>query len=212
MDGGAIATRSLTSTGQPAPRGSSLASTPLLRWADRRGIGFNTPEAWIATLLAHPYATEFAVGASAVPSRLAVAGGGPAALRGRAPPSPFSGGGGKARGVIERRVRSNGEVVCRYGGAISRGGTGHARGPRHDLRRPQLGHGADQTLCAYGHVIGELEDSPQLPAEEAIARRPPHPGEPTWRTHRPIPPLAVEAVIDAVGRRPDLDSNQGPTP
>ena len=32
----------------------------------------------------------------------------------------------------------------------------------------QLGHGAELTLRTYGHVIEELEDSPQLPAEEAI--------------------------------------------
>jgi integrase len=32
----------------------------------------------------------------------------------------------------------------------------------------QLGHGAELTLRTYGHVIAELEDSPQLPAEEAI--------------------------------------------
>jgi integrase len=34
----------------------------------------------------------------------------------------------------------------------------------------QLGHGAELTLRTYGHVIEELEDSPQLPAEEAIVR------------------------------------------
>jgi integrase len=32
----------------------------------------------------------------------------------------------------------------------------------------QLGHGAELTLRTYGHVIEELEDSPQLPAEDAI--------------------------------------------
>jgi integrase len=32
----------------------------------------------------------------------------------------------------------------------------------------QLGHGAELTLRTYGHVIEELVDSPQLPAEEAI--------------------------------------------
>jgi hypothetical protein len=32
----------------------------------------------------------------------------------------------------------------------------------------QLGHGAELTLRTYGHVIEELEDSPQLSAEEAI--------------------------------------------
>ena len=34
----------------------------------------------------------------------------------------------------------------------------------------QLGHGAELTLRTYGHVIEELEDSPQLPAEESIRR------------------------------------------
>jgi integrase len=32
----------------------------------------------------------------------------------------------------------------------------------------QLGHGAELTLRTYGHVIEELEDSPQLSTEEAI--------------------------------------------
>jgi hypothetical protein len=32
----------------------------------------------------------------------------------------------------------------------------------------QLGHRAELTLRTYGHMIEELEDSPQLPAEEAI--------------------------------------------
>jgi hypothetical protein len=32
----------------------------------------------------------------------------------------------------------------------------------------QLGHGAELTLRTYGHVIEELEDAPQLSAEEAI--------------------------------------------
>jgi integrase len=32
----------------------------------------------------------------------------------------------------------------------------------------QFGHGAELTLRTYGHVIEELEDAPQLPAEEAI--------------------------------------------
>ena len=32
----------------------------------------------------------------------------------------------------------------------------------------QLGHGADLTMGTYGHVIDELEDAPQLPAEDAI--------------------------------------------
>jgi site-specific recombinase XerD len=34
----------------------------------------------------------------------------------------------------------------------------------------QLGHGADLTLKTYGHVIDELEDEPNLSAEEAIRR------------------------------------------
>lgn len=34
----------------------------------------------------------------------------------------------------------------------------------------QLGHGAELTMRTYGHVIEELEDAPQLPAEEAIAQ------------------------------------------
>jgi integrase len=32
----------------------------------------------------------------------------------------------------------------------------------------QLGHGAQLTMSTYGHVIDELEDAPQLPAEDAI--------------------------------------------
>ncbi|MGH2955001.1 MAG: hypothetical protein ACRDK9_13485 [Solirubrobacterales bacterium] len=32
----------------------------------------------------------------------------------------------------------------------------------------QLGHGAGLTMRTYGHVIEELEDRPQLPAEDAI--------------------------------------------
>jgi len=32
----------------------------------------------------------------------------------------------------------------------------------------QLGHAAGLTLSAYGHVIDELDDSPQIPAEDAI--------------------------------------------
>jgi integrase len=32
----------------------------------------------------------------------------------------------------------------------------------------QLGHGAGLTLSTYGHVIDELDDSPQIPAEDAI--------------------------------------------
>jgi hypothetical protein len=32
----------------------------------------------------------------------------------------------------------------------------------------QLGHAAGLTLSTYGHVIDELDDSPQIPAEDAI--------------------------------------------
>ncbi len=32
----------------------------------------------------------------------------------------------------------------------------------------QLGHGAELTMRTYGHVIDELEDAPNLPAEDAI--------------------------------------------
>jgi hypothetical protein len=32
----------------------------------------------------------------------------------------------------------------------------------------QLGHDARLTLSTYGHVIDELDDSPQIPAEDAI--------------------------------------------
>ena len=75
----------------------------------------------------------------------------------------------------------------------------------------QLGHGADLTLRTYGHVIEELEGSPQLPAEEAIAR--------AWRT-RVNPPGTYGAPGDnggqgatrAVDGCPELDSNQRPTP
>jgi integrase len=34
----------------------------------------------------------------------------------------------------------------------------------------QLGHDASLTLTRYGHVIDELEDTPQIEAEAAIAR------------------------------------------
>ena len=75
----------------------------------------------------------------------------------------------------------------------------------------QLGHGADLTLRTYGHVIEELEDSPQLPAEEAIeqARRT-HVNPPG--THRSMVESPGERGFRALELRPDLDSNQGPTP
>lgn len=50
-----------------------------------------------------------------------------------------------------------------------------ARGPVGGLVARQLGHDARITLKTHGHVIDELEDAPQVPAEEAIlaARRQP---------------------------------------
>jgi integrase len=42
----------------------------------------------------------------------------------------------------------------------------------------QLGHGAQLTLDDYGYVLDELEDQPQIPAEDAIrAARQPQPRE-----------------------------------
>jgi hypothetical protein len=32
----------------------------------------------------------------------------------------------------------------------------------------QLGHGAEQTMRTYGHVIDELADAPHIDAEQAI--------------------------------------------
>jgi integrase len=75
----------------------------------------------------------------------------------------------------------------------------------------QLGHGADLTLRTYGHVIEELEDSPQLPAEEAsaIARRT-HVNPPG--THGAPDANGGAGANRAVVRCPELDSNQRPTP
>jgi integrase len=67
--------------------------------------------------------------------------------------------------------------------AVEAAGVGHAR--PYDLRHSfaslllhegrsviyaarQLGHGADMTMRTYGHVIEELEDAPQISAEDAI--------------------------------------------
>jgi hypothetical protein len=80
----------------------------------------------------------------------------------------------------------------------------------------QLGHGAELTLRTYGHVIEELEDSPRLPAKEAIRQ-----ARETMRLRRDLVRVlcailtargAVGDANGAVSRRPDLDSNQGPTP
>ena len=75
----------------------------------------------------------------------------------------------------------------------------------------QLGHGADLTLRTYGHVIEELEDSPQLPAEEAIARARCTQMNPRG-THGASDEIGEEAANRAVVRCPELDSNQRPTP
>jgi integrase len=79
----------------------------------------------------------------------------------------------------------------------------------------QLGHGAELTMRTYGHVIEELEDRPQLPAEDAIreAREALDGGE-----HVPVSylsPSAAEAAsaeVAANAERPEQDSNLRPTP
>jgi hypothetical protein len=80
----------------------------------------------------------------------------------------------------------------------------------------QLGHGAELTLRTYGHVIEELEDSPQLSAEEAIRR-----ARETLRLRRDLVRVlcallaarrAGTAANGSSSRRPELDSNQRPTP
>jgi integrase len=79
----------------------------------------------------------------------------------------------------------------------------------------QLGHGAELTLRTYGHVIEELEDSPQRPAEEAIrrAREQIAGGEMyPFCTRGRRNGEGPHAAIRGVEPRPDLDSNQGPTP
>ena len=60
-------------------------------------------------------------------------------------------------------------------------------------------------------MIEELEDSPQLSAEEAIERARRTQMNPPG-THGPAADSADEDGFRAVGPRPDLDSNQGPTP
>jgi integrase len=79
----------------------------------------------------------------------------------------------------------------------------------------QLGHGAELTLRTYGHVIEELEDSPQLPAEEAIRlarqelrERGVYPS----CTSRPEDGGAGADETRGVIECPELDSNQRPTP
>jgi hypothetical protein len=62
-----------------------------------------------------------------------------------------------------------------------------------------------------GWSVEELEDSPQLPAEEAIAiARRTHVNPPG--THEPVPRSGEETENGSGSRRPELDSNQRPTP
>jgi integrase len=80
----------------------------------------------------------------------------------------------------------------------------------------QLGHGAELTLRTYGHVIEELEDSPQLPAEEAIRQ-----AREMMRLREDLVHVCARFAQlgklrrpgnGAVVRRPELDSNERPTP
>jgi integrase len=56
----------------------------------------------------------------------------------------------------------------------------------------QLGHDARYTLGTYGHVIDELEDRPQLPAEDAIHAARPAPALRRWRSEGLPPALQRE--------------------
>ena len=79
----------------------------------------------------------------------------------------------------------------------------------------QLGHGAELALRTYGHVIEELEDSPQLRAEEAIRR-----AREVHATGAMYPsctsdPDAFHGAGAGSGlpiERPEQDSNLRPTP
>ena len=79
----------------------------------------------------------------------------------------------------------------------------------------QLGHGAELTMRTYGHVIEELEDRPQLPAEDAIrearAGLETAPDVPVSYLS-PTPVKAASTEAPANDERPDQDSNLGPTP
>jgi hypothetical protein len=75
----------------------------------------------------------------------------------------------------------------------------------------QLGHGAELTLRTYGHVIEELEDSPQLPAEEAIARARATIVNPPG-THEPDATNGAGSESSVSVERPEQDSNLRPTP
>jgi integrase len=79
----------------------------------------------------------------------------------------------------------------------------------------QLGHGAELTMRTYGHVIEELEDRPQLPAEDAIreAREALDAAEDvpvSYLSRRSSEALPAE--VPANPERPEQDSNLRPTP
>jgi hypothetical protein len=57
----------------------------------------------------------------------------------------------------------------RGGGASVRGRNLHRELRSVIYAARQLGHNARYTLGTYGHVIDELDDQPQLSAEDAIA-------------------------------------------
>jgi len=79
----------------------------------------------------------------------------------------------------------------------------------------QLGHGAVLTMRTYGHVIEELEDRPQLPAEDAIreAREALVTAEDVPVSYLSLAPAeGGPHEIPVNAERPDQDSNLGPTP
>ena len=79
----------------------------------------------------------------------------------------------------------------------------------------QLGHGAELTMRTYGHVVEELEDRPQLPAEDAIreARAALEPAEHVPVSYpSPSRSKADSAKVPANAKRPEQDSNLRPTP
>jgi hypothetical protein len=79
----------------------------------------------------------------------------------------------------------------------------------------QLGHGAELTMRTYGHVIEELEDRPQLPAEDAILE-----AREALQRAKDVPVSYLSAGTAAVvsaktagnDGRPEQDSNLRPTP
>jgi hypothetical protein len=68
----------------------------------------------------------------------------------------------------------------------------------------QLGHGAELTLATYGHMIEELEDSPQLPAEEAIRQ-----ARETMRLRQDLVRVCARFSRLAARRSPDTALVQG---